>query len=374
MDFFHSAAPASAGLSLRHIAYFVSSHGFGHATRAAAVMAAVHTLDPAITFEIFTAAPEFVFRDSVTGAFNYHPGITDIGLVQRSALEEDVPATLARLDEFLPFDRFLLTSWAEWLERLNCELVVCDIAPLGLAVAELAGLPSVLIENFTWDWIYRAYQAAAPWLERHADYLASVFATARYRLQAEPFCVPAKQADALLRPIGRRPRGTVGATRAALGLAEGERLVLVTLGGVPDQAPLPSSRLPGAGVVYALAGPSETLRREGPWLFLPFHSPVYYPDLVAASSAVIAKLGYSTLAEAYHAGVPFGFLPRAQFPESPILAAYALREMPSRELSAEAFLAGDWLGAAHALLEIQPQTKHRPNGADRAAEFLLDRL
>ena len=31
--------------------------------------------------------------------------------------------------------------------------------------------------------------------------------------------------------------------------------------------------------------------------------------LVAASEAVIAKLGYSTLAEAYHAGVPFGFFP-----------------------------------------------------------------
>ena len=58
-------------------------------------------------------------------------------------------------------------------------------------------------ENFTRDWIYRAYLDEAPGLERHADYLAGVFAKARYRLQAEPFCVPAKQADGRLHPIGR---------------------------------------------------------------------------------------------------------------------------------------------------------------------------
>ena len=144
---FLPVSPASKDRSLRHIAYFVSSHGFGHATRAAAVMAAVHALDPNITFEIFSAAPEFVFQDSLAGPYNYHPGLTDIGLVQRSALVEDMPATLARLNDFLPFDSLLLRAWADWLGRLQCELVICDIAPLGLAVAEVGGLPSVLIEN-----------------------------------------------------------------------------------------------------------------------------------------------------------------------------------------------------------------------------------
>jgi len=157
--------------SFRHIAYFVSAHGFGHATRAAAVMAAVHALDPAICFEVFTAAPEFLFRASLTGPFVYHHGLTDIGLVQRSALVEDPPATLARLDDFLPFDEFLLRSWADWLGRLECELVICDIAPLGLAVAELAGLPSVLIERSAGDWIYDSFGLDTQCVRRLADTL-----------------------------------------------------------------------------------------------------------------------------------------------------------------------------------------------------------
>jgi hypothetical protein len=359
--------------SFRHVAYFVSAHGFGHATRAAAVMAAVHALDPTICFEVFTAAPEFVFRDSLTGPFVYHHGITDIGLAQRSALLEDPLATLAQLDEFLPFDEFLLRSWADWLGRLACELVICDIAPLGLAVAELAGLPSVLIENFTWDFAYRAYLELAPGLARHADYLAEVFARAGYHLQAEPFCVLASHADARLHPVGRRPRASVASTRAALGVADGECLVLVTLGGVSDQPPRPRG-VPKSGVVYALAGAGDVFRREGPWLLLPHRSTVYYPDLLAASDAVIAKLGYSTLAEAFHAGVPFGYLPRDRFPESPVLSEFARREMPALALSTAAFLAGDWLEAAGRLLALPRPNAHTINGADRAAEFILDLL
>ena len=38
------------------LAYFISPHGFGHAARAAAVMSALHTQDPALQFEIFTAS------------------------------------------------------------------------------------------------------------------------------------------------------------------------------------------------------------------------------------------------------------------------------------------------------------------------------
>jgi len=360
--------------SLRHIAYFVTAHGFGHATRASAVMAAAHARQPDLCFDIFTSAPEFIFRDSLTGPFVYHHAIADVGLVQRSALEEDLNATLARLDEFLPFDPFLVRTWADWVERLQCELVVCDIAPLGLAVAEAAGLPSLLIENFTWDWIYRGYLAQAPGLRASADYLEGVFAKARYWLQAEPFCLPRQQADGCVQPIGRRPRATVAETRAALGLADGERLLLVSLGGVPDQAPIPADARPQPGLVYALAGAAERLRRDGPWLLLPHHSPVYYPDLLAASDAVIGKLGYSTVAEAYHAGVPFGYLPRAQFRESPILAEFVERQMPGLPVSAEDFQAGGWLRAAAELLEMPRVPRQRLNGADQAAEFILDLL
>jgi len=45
----------------------------------------------------------------------------------------------------------------EQVVAVGCLLVVSDISPMGLLVAETAEIPSILIENFTWDWIYQGY-------------------------------------------------------------------------------------------------------------------------------------------------------------------------------------------------------------------------
>ncbi len=83
------------------IAYFISPHGFGHAARASGVMAALHEIDPSITFEIFTTIPKWFFQDSISGPFTYHSLLTDIGVVQKTPLREDLPKTLQCLNQFL---------------------------------------------------------------------------------------------------------------------------------------------------------------------------------------------------------------------------------------------------------------------------------
>ncbi len=52
---------------------------------------------------------------------------------------------------------------AEVLRQLQATLVVADIPPLACAAADRAGVPSVVLGNFTWDWIYAAY----PQFETH---------------------------------------------------------------------------------------------------------------------------------------------------------------------------------------------------------------
>ncbi|MBI5895746.1 MAG: hypothetical protein HZB24_07005 [Desulfobacterales bacterium] len=86
------------------IAYFISFHGFGHASRAAAVMAALGQRLPGVRLEIFTDCPAWIFSDSLGVPFGYHRLQTDIGMVQRSPLEEDPAATVRALDAWLPWD------------------------------------------------------------------------------------------------------------------------------------------------------------------------------------------------------------------------------------------------------------------------------
>ena len=143
------------------LAVFVTPHGFGHAARACAVIEALSARRP-VAAHVFTTAAEWFFADSLRVPWTYHAVRTDIGLVQRDALDEDPAATARELDRFLPFDAALVDRLAAELRVLGCAAVLCDIAPLGIAVARAAGLPVALVENFTWDWICLLYTSPSP--------------------------------------------------------------------------------------------------------------------------------------------------------------------------------------------------------------------
>ncbi len=187
------------------IAYFVSSHGFGHAARSAAVMEALHKTEQAARFSVFTGVPEWFFADSMSAPFDYLSCRTDVGLVQTTPMEEDLLATLDELSKFLPLRSKALEHAVEEVRRAECRLVVADISPLGIAVAAELGLPCALVENFTWDWIYRAYLESEPRFTPFIGELQRLYSSASLRIQAEPFCNPVSGAVAV-EPICRAVR------------------------------------------------------------------------------------------------------------------------------------------------------------------------
>lgn len=351
------------------VACFVTPHGFGHAARAAAALEALGARR-ALAVELFTAVPRWFFADSLSVPFEYHEVRTDVGLAQRDALDEDLEATEGALDEQLPWPAALVEGLLARVRAAGCRAVVCDIAPLGIAVARAAGLPAALIENFTWDWIYDGYGARAPGLRRHATELARWFAAADLRLQTEPICRPWPGAVRTA-PVARLPRRGREEVRAELGIGPGQRAVLVTMGGIPwSYEELVSGEGPQlpAGVVLVVPGGAPE-PRSLPWArLLPFHSSLYHPDLVAAADAVVGKLGYSTLAECWGSGVPFGFVPRPAFPESPVLAAALERARAGVAVEVERLRSArwDWLDEVLAMPRVAAG-RPRGNGAAAAA-------
>ena len=334
-------------------------------------MAALHELDSSLRFEIFTQIPEWFFRESLSGPFAYHSLLTDIGLVQQTALREDLAATLPRLDEFLPFDRARLDILAEEVKRTGCKLIVCDIAPLGIAVAHTAGIPSVLVENFTWDWIYEGYAREESRMSRHVAYLRSVFESADYHIQTEPVSVY-HPADLLTPPVSRTARTPAGEVRERLGVPADSQAVLITMGGISSQHGFSSQLKEQEGVYFVIPGGGQEARTEDNLILLPHHSQFYHPDLINACDAVIGKLGYSTVAEVYDAGVPFGYIPRLRFRESEALAAFAQARMKGIEIPDERFENGAWLAGLPDLLALPRMRRNEPNGAAQVATFILN--
>jgi predicted glycosyltransferase len=103
---------------------------------------------------------------------------------------------------------------------------------------------------------------------------------------------------------------------------------------------------------------------------LPNRSDFFHPDLINASDAVIGKAGYSTIAEVYHAGVPFGYVTRSQFRESEALADYIKGNLNGIALGEDGFQDGDWIRYLPDLVSLPRIQRSGLNGAVHVARFI----
>jgi hypothetical protein len=353
------------------IAYFITPHGFGHASRAAAVMAAVQERAAHVRFELFTTCPKQIFNQSLMASFGYHATDVDIGVVQTSPLKEDLPATCRALDGWLPFNKAAIAQTAQHLKRTRCALVVCDISPFGIEAAAEAGIPSLLVENFTWDWIYHRYAADAPCLLPHSSTMQAIFARVGYRIQTRPLCQPV-DCDLTIGPISRKVRTGRRQSRKALNIPDDATMVLISMGGVRDRFEF-LDRIPDrSDLFFVIPNTDGLVAPQQNVILLPTHSAFFHPDLLLAADLVIGKVGYSTLSEIHQAGTPFGYIPRPESPESDPLIDFIKNHMTARPISARAYSSGRWIDQLPQLLSLPRSQPAKRNGADQAAEFILD--
>ena len=278
-------------------------------------MAAIHGLNQFINFEIYTLVPAWFFQDSLDAFFRVHSLKTDIGLIQKSSFDEDLPATLQSLSEFIPFNDALVEDLAEEIKKRSCQIVLCDIAPLGIAIANKAGLPSVLIENFTWDWIYQAYTHEYTKFVPIINYFKGIFISSNFHIQTSPVCEPDVLANLTTNPISREHRFSIHQIRERLSIPENAKAVLITMGGIQTEYDFITQLRCADDYYFVIPGIVSKLSLEDNLILLPHHSTFFHPDLVNACDVVIGKNGYSTVSEVYHAGVPFGFVSRPNFRE-----------------------------------------------------------
>ncbi len=325
-----------------------------------------------VEFDIFTTVPQWFFSDSLVEQFSYHKFNSDIGLVQVTPFSEDLPATVSALDQAQKVAHRQIEQAVSILCKRGTQLVVCDIAPLGIESAQAAGLPAALVENFTWDFIYAGYTDEQPGFNPHIPRLKQVFALADTHIQTAPVCQFDPSAYRV-EPVSRPPMKSSSSTRSRLGLSEDDRFILVTLGGIEEKYDARKALKQHSDCIFVLPGSTDRLTRDENLILLPHHNDFYHPDLVQASDAVIGKLGYSTVAEVYQAGLPFAYLPRPTFPETPSMAKFAHREMSALELTYPDFLAGRLGDLPERLLAIPRRETPGINGADQIAAILLEK-
>ncbi len=285
------------------IAIVCSAHGLGHLTRQLAVARALR--DFGVEPILFTAACPTVIEEWLPQP-SLVPWTVDVGIIQSDSLTEDIPATLAALEQRC--SHAAVDRLAAALQAAEVQLVVADAPPVALEAARRAGLPAVAVGNFTWPWIYAHYPALREWGARLALWQTSHPAAALWPGPGMPGFASVESFGL----VGRAPRP---GTRKVRGH------VLVSFGGFGLESL--NERLPIIdGITWVLAPPSRPIDRPD----CRFVKDTAYPALIAAAEMVLTKPGYGILAETALTGTKLLWVPRGAFPES----SYITRVMAER--------------------------------------------
>ena len=122
----------------RHIAYYVTAHGYGHGVRSCDILGALLAAHPALKVTVTTDLPETFLRSRlpfVDGRLAVRPGAFDVGMVQKDSIRVDVDATLDEALELLAEREQLIDYEAEMLRGEGADLVVADIPSIPLEAA-----------------------------------------------------------------------------------------------------------------------------------------------------------------------------------------------------------------------------------------------
>jgi hypothetical protein len=292
-----------------------------------------------------------------------------VGLVQRGPFVIDEDATVAACAAFHERWPALVEQEARWLRESGARLVLGDIPPIAFAAAQAAGVPSVALGNFSWDWIYRELAHGREGMIAAAEAAARAYGAAGLLLEL-PFAgdLRAFARRERIPMVARRASVPRARARAALGLQEGRPAVLFSFGGLGLGVPRPEAALEPLRERFQFLDEPETARDRLRSLGLG------YRDVVEAVDVVVTKPGYGIVTDAIAAGIRLVYTERGDFPEYPILVAEMARYLPVAHVSGDDLARGRLADALDDVLARPLPERPRTDGAAVAAARLHERL
>jgi L-arabinokinase len=358
------------------IAVYVTGHGFGHSTRTAEVLRVLRERVPDVPLTVSTSSPGFLFEGVVPPPLTVRLLECDVGLVQRDALVIDEPATARRWRAFAEGWDDLVAAEARWLAEGKARVVLGDIPPLAFAAAAGAGVPSVALGNFSWDWIYAHLARREPVLGEAASAAREAYSRADLLLRL-PFAgdLSAFRRIEDVPLVARRPRRSREETRCRLALGDGPT-VLLSFGG-PGLRDLDLVSYGGlTGYRFILTGasgrgavPPNVRCVSGADLEA---AGLEYTDLVGAVDVVVTKPGYGIVTDCIGAGTRMVYTDRGDFPEYPLLVAEMTRYIPAVHVTNVEILQGRVGPALERVRGMPVPRAPRIDGARVVAERLAE--
>jgi hypothetical protein len=354
----------------RHLLVALTGHGYGHAAQTAPVVAALRALRPELRITLrCNLAPTllaifFPDVDSVTTP------TADFGVPMRSAIDVDAAAAERAFTSLHQRFASAVAAESEALVRLRSDLVLANVGYVPIAAAARAGIPAIGFSSLNWLGVVRAYAAA--WHDADAILadMAASYRAARRFIRPTPAMAMPDLDTVQVGPVARRGVRRRAELAKRLGLAAGERVVLISLDGIDtslDLAVWPAV----PGLRYVVAGLAPPPRSD----MAALHAlGISHIDCLASCDAVLTKPGYGTLVEAACHAIPTLFVRRGVWPEEPALVDWLVAYGTAREISRAALECGALAPELSALWTMTPRQAVSPTGNDAAARLIAEYL
>jgi len=348
----------------RTIAVYISGHGYGHLSQVAPVLNRLAELHPDIQLLLRTDLPQALVTRRILAPSTLLPGAVDIGVVQKNAISEDIPATIEAAREFYSGFGGRIEQEADRLAPHRPVAVLSDIAPVAFPVAKRLGIPSIAVASLDWHDIYRHFLP-------EGDALLTTLE------QAHAAC------DLLIQPPLSMPMPGFQRRRQVAVIVDDQwttrkkhksdkKTALVMFGGAGD----PPFDIHALGAVdeWQFLYLSFGLSPQS-WPLAPNVRQVFSQGSTAAlmhdCDLVVTKPGYGTLAECWQTCTPLAYAPREDFPEYPYLDTWLQNRAPSFRMNMTDFVSGNWSGALQAALDCPRRYPPIPaSGAEQAAKLI----
>ena len=350
---------------------FVSSHGFGHATRVSAIIQQISKKFTSLEIIIFGETPLWFWQLNIPSncSFSLHEQVTDVGLVQLDPFTHNLNLTLDKVDKFISTLNYPNDGLLAKVANFKPNFILCDISVLGIKVGGILGVPSILVENFTWDWIYEPFKSKEKYFGRVIPVFKEIYKQANKRIQCIPIC---QEIDGTtkINPIYRDLNGNKESTFSKLSLGQENKYILVTTGGISMKHAF--NKVPKPYFLVVPGDYSKIIIKDGV-IYLPMNSDIPFPDLVNSASCVIGKAGYGTIAECWGMNIPFYGVFRKSFRESNVLRNFCRNNLISEEISLAYFISGGWLKSIPDLIDKakKKDSENKHNGATQACEEII---
>ena len=355
------------------LAYYISSHGYGHGARSTDVINALKRCEPDLPLVVISRLPRSFLEnriDSLDGITIREAGF-DVGMVQLDSIRVDVAATYDAVSKLYGDREALIQGEGEFIRDQGIRTVVADIPAIPLEAAHSNKIPCLALGNFAWDWIY------SPFIQEDE----------RWQALVDQFREAYGRVDLLLRmpfaePMSAFPRiediplaAKAGATRRdelsrMTGAQLGKKWVLLSFTSL-DWSPAAIAEI-------------ESLKEYEFFTVKPLHwnaqnihavdrELVPFADVMASCDVVVSKPGFGVLSECIVNGKPFIYAERENFVEYPILVESTKRFLKNQHIPAKDLYAGRLVTALDSIwTQPDPPETLKAGGDVIAAERILE--